>query len=711
MQQQKPDHHHKSSSKGRGHAAQIQLGNDLKIELAKYAMRLRISEISDFDKIEILCEILKVNVNFVVREWNEIMQICGIIEAVSQLLLDTLNPRIRSLCGTVMLQIQQIGTESCDDIDWPSLYNPLVTLLFNQDQKISEQSKQSLQKAIDKKSVTIPSLIELNIYDRAARAIDQAFPNNAQQQSSNSQPAFSLDVLSNVLEIVQKMLSSDQNSLFKTKKLKTSSMRVWQLNPPRQIRGVIGSILLILNDENINIDGNDTDQISQLQIAEERANKLEQKLKECKDKIASVHEWAQNEQKQKMDAQNHILLLEQKNMNIERLREREKKRADFNEQRLRMIQSEYQNNTNEKNNNNSESAASLKCCRNSQDLSYLNDMATPVDEQGIQNQLQQSKSFGALPLTQLKSNIQLPLSQQSSKSSVQLPLSQSKSKAQIPLSQTRSVTQVVPIEGINNDKQSDQFAYATATANTPIFILPPRIAGFVEGNKFIHTNDTDKYCTVAVDPVVQDGYVRFDVVFDRNGRFGFCMGIASAQCTFSANNGPWEAGNDSKTIRFWNCGKLEHLTNGLSGNTEFRDNQRVSAEVDMVSNPHKVAFYVNNEEQPNFVIGIPAAIRFWVRAIYVAASTARLHFSKCPDYLVSHNPQQETQLDLKLFTGEEGGAESDSQQMNLEMLFNPLKISQSLYSSVPPAVLIYIISALPYPTLVSSDQSYSSPYD
>lgn len=37
----------------------------------------------------------------------------------------------------------------------------------------------------------------------------------------------------------------------------------------------------------------------------------------------------------------------------------------------------------------------------------------------------------------------------------------------------------------------------------------------------------------------------------------------------------------------------------------------------MVSNPHKVAFYVNNEEQPNFVIGIPAAIRFWVRAIYV----------------------------------------------------------------------------------------------
>ncbi|KAA6353277.1 MAG: hypothetical protein EZS28_051196, partial [Streblomastix strix] len=61
----------------------------------------------------------------------------------------------------------------------------------------------------------------------------------------------------------------------------------------------------------------------------------------------------------------------------------------------------------------------------------------------------------------------------------------------------------------------------------------------------------------------------------------------------------------------WN-GYLDHITYYTKGNRRHKDGQRISAIVDMTSNPRKVVFYVDDIEQPNFVIGIPSEIRFWV---------------------------------------------------------------------------------------------------
>ncbi|KAA6387921.1 MAG: hypothetical protein EZS28_016550 [Streblomastix strix] len=143
---------------------------------------------------------------------------------------------------------------------------------------------------------------------------------------------------------------------------------------------------------------------------------------------------------------------------------------------------------------------------------------------------------------------------------------------------------------------------------TPIFVIKKESQGKQQGIKFIHSNKND-YCTIAIVPVIKDGIVRFEIVLENSGSRS--LGIADASCSFSAGKGPSYHGYVKKTVRYYYNGDLEHITNGTIGNRSYEDGQRISAIVDMTSNPRKVVFYVDDIEQPNFVIGIPSEIRFW----------------------------------------------------------------------------------------------------
>ncbi|KAA6359851.1 MAG: hypothetical protein EZS28_044622, partial [Streblomastix strix] len=69
--------------------------------------------------------------------------------------------------------------------------------------------------------------------------------------------------------------------------------------------------------------------------------------------------------------------------------------------------------------------------------------------------------------------------------------------------------------------------------------------------------------------------------------------------------------DDKKTVRYYQNGELNHINNGTKGNQKYADGQRIAVEVDMITAPRRATFFVDDVEQPNFVIGIPKAIRFW----------------------------------------------------------------------------------------------------
>ncbi|KAA6371900.1 MAG: hypothetical protein EZS28_032574 [Streblomastix strix] len=48
----------------------------------------------------------------------------------------------------------------------------------------------------------------------------------------------------------------------------------------------------------------------------------------------------------------------------------------------------------------------------------------------------------------------------------------------------------------------------------------------------------------------------------------------------------------------------------------------------MTSDPRKIVFYVDDIEQPNYVIGIPSEIRFWAYIYYKSSSFTVTKFER-----------------------------------------------------------------------------------
>ncbi|KAA6359483.1 MAG: hypothetical protein EZS28_044990, partial [Streblomastix strix] len=126
--------------------------------------------------------------------------------------------------------------------------------------------------------------------------------------------------------------------------------------------------------------------------------------------------------------------------------------------------------------------------------------------------------------------------------------------------------------------------------------------GSADGSIFKITSENNIDSTVLVDPVINSGITYFEVIFRDHEGGQFRMGVADAKLSFGAGEAPQEYGS---------IGDLLHIGTTTKGNTKYLCGQRVGVEVDMKSTPRTVTFFVDDIEQPNRIVGVPAAIRFF----------------------------------------------------------------------------------------------------
>ncbi|KAA6387216.1 MAG: putative G2-specific protein kinase nim-1, partial [Streblomastix strix] len=145
----------------------------------------------------------------------------------------------------------------------------------------------------------------------------------------------------------------------------------------------------------------------------------------------------------------------------------------------------------------------------------------------------------------------------------------------------------------------------------------------ISGDTFTHTNNNKNDATILFDPVITSGVTRIEFlnVNDLEG-----VGIANESVHYDRDVVPLQY--DFKAVLFRNDGKLRYQGENIDGNSSFNENNRVALELDMDSIPHKLSFFVDDKQQPNYVVNIPNSVKFYAYFYKQSSQFKFLKFEK-----------------------------------------------------------------------------------
>ncbi|KAA6398234.1 MAG: hypothetical protein EZS28_006241 [Streblomastix strix] len=137
-----------------------------------------------------------------------------------------------------------------------------------------------------------------------------------------------------------------------------------------------------------------------------------------------------------------------------------------------------------------------------------------------------------------------------------------------------------------------------------VHLLPHPDAVQIDGE--LYKNKLYQSTVVLFDSVIRKGIVKFKVD-DDNHLHG--IGIADESIRYSQDEEPFARGED-KVLEYRSFGSIKHIGESIDGNRNFYG-YPTTLELNMDTDPRTLTFFVQDEEQPNFVYNIPAAVRFW----------------------------------------------------------------------------------------------------
>ncbi|KAA6399106.1 MAG: hypothetical protein EZS28_005369 [Streblomastix strix] len=129
----------------------------------------------------------------------------------------------------------------------------------------------------------------------------------------------------------------------------------------------------------------------------------------------------------------------------------------------------------------------------------------------------------------------------------------------------------------------------------------------VSGDTNKHTDDNNNLCPLLYNPVINKGSVKLEIL-----RVELLAGIGFADESVCYGRNEWPSKRDLDLIVYYRCsGGIQHFFEWIVGNSGFSDRSRIGMELNMESNPRSLTFFIDDKEQPNFIINIPNAVRIW----------------------------------------------------------------------------------------------------
>ncbi|KAA6401215.1 MAG: hypothetical protein EZS28_003259 [Streblomastix strix] len=85
-------------------------------------------------------------------------------------------------------------------------------------------------------------------------------------------------------------------------------------------------------------------------------------------------------------------------------------------------------------------------------------------------------------------------------------------------------------------------------------------------------------------------------------------------------------------------GWIYNINDYVKGNSQFDSGDHVKMELNMENDPHSLTFFVNDVEQPHYVVGIPPEVRIWIFLENIGESFKILKFQKLLNPVAQHGP-------------------------------------------------------------------------
>ncbi|KAA6380441.1 MAG: hypothetical protein EZS28_024033 [Streblomastix strix] len=148
----------------------------------------------------------------------------------------------------------------------------------------------------------------------------------------------------------------------------------------------------------------------------------------------------------------------------------------------------------------------------------------------------------------------------------------------------------------------------------------------------VFTSKSDNHSVILFEPPIKSGIVKFEVQAMYQ-LFG--LGIAQDPAQFKRNEGPQVVGKERMIFYICN-GQIAFADERIEDNAEFDKGNYVALELNMDSNPRTLSFFIDDEEQKNYITDIPECVSFWVFLFEINSSFKVTKFERLCEATASH---------------------------------------------------------------------------
>ncbi|KAA6379436.1 MAG: hypothetical protein EZS28_025036 [Streblomastix strix] len=223
---------------------QNQSSSEVNHQIGQIALRLKHVRISESEQISALQQIIIIAVS--ASDSPNLARDSGVIEAASTLLGQTQSTRVKQLCGAVISVIGQLGVENSGEMDWTIICAPLIAMLLQTDDIISNVGKNSLTVLLDQSENAVNGILQMSFIDRATEVLSGLCSNS---QSSSSIQVINPIVTMNILLIIDSLLTVANERIPRTPKLIEVLQKIQKEGKTNSIKQKAKMLLLVLQSE------------------------------------------------------------------------------------------------------------------------------------------------------------------------------------------------------------------------------------------------------------------------------------------------------------------------------------------------------------------------------------------------------------------------------------------------------------------------------